>query len=92
MRTAFDQELQRIHDEVLALGSMVEEALTESVNILKERDQEGARRLISEDRRINEKRFQIEGDALTLIATQQPVAGDAGQRSHQPLSGMWSRN
>jgi phosphate transport system protein len=75
-RSTFDKELQRLQDEVLALGSMVEEAIIESVEILKRRDMEGARRLIAEDRRINEKRFEIEADVLALIATQQPVAGD----------------
>jgi phosphate transport system protein len=37
---------------------------------------ESARRLIVQDRRINEKRFAIEDEALTLIATQSPMAGD----------------
>ena len=75
-RETFDRELQRLQDEILALGSMVENALTESVEILKRRDMEGSRRLIAQDRLINEKRFAIEGDALILIATQQPMAGD----------------
>jgi len=37
---------------------------------------EGARRLIADDRLINEKRFAIEADTLILIATRQPMAGD----------------
>jgi len=75
-RETFDRELQRLQDEILALGSMVENALVESVDILKRRDMEGSRRLIAQDRLINEKRFAIEADALVLIATQQPMAGD----------------
>ena len=76
-RETFDRELQRLQDEVLVLGSLVENAIIESVELLKRRDTEGARRLIREDRRvINEKRFAIESEALTLIATQQPMAGD----------------
>jgi phosphate transport system protein len=76
-RETFDRELRRLQDEVLVLGSLVEKATIESVELLKRRDQEGARRLIAEDRRvINEKRFAIESGALTLIATQQPMAGD----------------
>jgi phosphate transport system protein len=76
-RETFDRELQRLQDEVLVLGSLVEKAIIESVELLKRRDLEGARRLIAEDRRvINEKRFAIESEALTLIATQQPMAGD----------------
>jgi len=76
VRQTFDRELQRLQDEVLTLGSMVEKALLESVECLKRRDQEGARRIIAGDRQINEKRYAIESDCLTLIATQQPMAGD----------------
>ena len=76
IRTGFEQSLKRLHDEVLVLGSMVEEALTSSVMLLKERDIEGAERLIAYDARVNEKRFEIEEETLTLIATQQPVASD----------------
>ena len=75
-RETFDRELQRLQNEILALGSMVEDALTESVETLKRRDFEGSRRLIAQDRLINEKRFAIEADALVLIATQQPMASD----------------
>ena len=75
-RETFDQELQRLQDEVLVLGSMVEKAITGSVETLKQRDMEGSRRLITQDRAINKKRFDIEADALVLIATQQPMAGD----------------
>jgi phosphate transport system protein len=75
-RETFERELQRLQDETLVLGSMVENAITDSVEILKRRDVQGARRLIAGDRRVNEKRFAIEADALTLIATQQPMAGD----------------
>ncbi len=76
-RETFDRELQRLQDEVLVLGSLVEKAIVESVELLKRRDTVGARHLIAEDRRlINEKRFAIESEALTLIATQQPMAGD----------------
>ena len=76
VRQTFERKLQRLQDEVLILGSMVENALVESVELLKRRDLDGAARLIEADRDINRKRFQIEADALVLIATQQPMAGD----------------
>jgi phosphate transport system protein len=75
-RRTFDQELERLQDEVLALGSMVEEALVRSVETLKQRDFAGSRGLIAGDRAINERRYAIEEDAITLIATQQPMARD----------------
>ena len=58
-RETFDRELQRLQDETLALGSMVEHTLTDSVDILTRRDMEESRRLIAQDRLINEKRFAI---------------------------------
>ena len=75
-RQAFDQELDRLQDEVLALGSMVEEALVRSVETLKRRDFAGSRLLIAADSAINERRYAIEEDALVSIATQQPMASD----------------
>lgn len=75
-RKVFEQALNRLQDDVLVLGSMVEEALIESVKVLKDRDMEASHRLIAYDDRINEKRFAIENSTLTLIATQQPMASD----------------
>jgi len=75
-REAFERELQRLQDEMLAMASMVGDAITESVEVLKRRDMEGSRRLIAQDRAINEKRFDIEADCLVAIATQQPMASD----------------
>jgi phosphate transport system protein len=75
-REAFDRELQRLQDEVLLLGSMVEKAISESVDNLRARDHAKSRELIGADRAINKKRYQIESDALLLIATQQPMATD----------------
>jgi phosphate transport system protein len=75
-RQAFDQELDRLQDEVLALGSLVEEALVQSVDTLKRRDFVASKRLIAGDQAINERRYAIEQDTMTLIATQQPMAGD----------------
>jgi len=75
-RETFDKELQRLQDEVLSLGSMVEHALVESVDALKRRDRDGSRKIIQADSAINERRFTVESDCLILIATQQPMAGD----------------
>ncbi len=75
-RKSFHRELQDLQDEVLNLAGVVEKAIVDSVQTLQERDVEASRRLIAEDLVINEKRYEIEAGALTLIATQQPMAGD----------------
>lgn len=75
-RTVLNRELEHIQEEMLIMGSMVEEALIRSVPILQSRDAAGAQSLIDGDQQINERRFAIEAKILQLIATQQPVAGD----------------
>lgn len=75
-RLLFTRELQRLQDEILLLGSMVRQALSEAVTALCERDLETARRIVAGDMEINSRRFQIEDDVLSLIAMQQPTAKD----------------
>jgi phosphate transport system protein len=75
-REMFERELQRLQDETLIMGSMVEHAIMESVRALKQRDLEWSRRVIAQDRDINERRHTIEADCLIAIATQQPMASD----------------
>ena len=76
VRESYQHELQRVQDEVLLLGSMVEKAILDSVDALKRRDHAAAKAISKADRVINEKRFAIEADVMAIIATQQPMAGD----------------
>lgn len=75
-RETFERELHHLQDEILVLGSMVEQAVLDSVEALKRRDLQAAERIIAADRLVNDKRFQIEQGCLILIATQQPMARD----------------
>lgn len=75
-RETLDRQIHHLQDEVLLLGSMVEQAMLESVDILLRRDLKAARRLYHNDRLINEKRYAIENAILILVATQQPMARD----------------
>jgi len=75
-RETLDRQIHHLQDEVLLLGSMVEQAMLESVDILLRRDMKAARRLYHNDRLINEKRYAIENAILILVATQQPMARD----------------
>jgi phosphate transport system protein len=75
-REKFEHDMKRVQEKILALGVMAESAVLESVDALKKQDLARARTLMDEDRRINEMRYEVENEALTLIATQQPMAGD----------------
>lgn len=65
-----------IKNEVLLLGSMVEEAVMDSAQALKDNDLDCSRRVILNDMRINRKRYEIETSIIVLMAVQQPVARD----------------
>lgn len=75
-RSTFDRQLTGLRDDVLILGSMVDKALARSVEALKKRDLDDSQMIISDDMKINRKRFEIEEKCLLLLATQQPMASD----------------
>jgi phosphate transport system protein len=75
-RETFERQLQMMVDQVLVLGSMVEQAVLDSLDSLKRRDLNAARRIYDADLEINEKRYAIESGCITIIATQQPMARD----------------
>jgi phosphate transport system protein len=76
LRKTFETEITQVKDDILVLGSMVEQALLHSVDALKRRDLAAAKRILEADRDINHKRFAIETQLMILIATQQPMAHD----------------
>jgi phosphate transport system protein len=76
IRKTFEHELQQVKDEILILGSMVEQAVLDAMESLKKRDIKASKMIYEQDRIINEKRFAIENQCMILIATQQPMARD----------------
>ena len=76
VRKTFDQFLAQLKDEILILGSIVENSTLEAVGALIRGDFSTARALYRSDHFINEKRLAIENAVLTQIATQQPMAHD----------------
>ncbi len=75
-RETLNRQIHHLQDEVLLLGSMVEQAMVSAVDALLRRDQQTARVIFRNDHLINEKRYAIENAILILIATQQPMARD----------------
>jgi phosphate transport system protein len=76
VRELFGKKIKQIQDEILLLGSMVEQATLDSVKVFKSRDLVAAQTLVDDDQNINDKRFAIENAILILMATQQPLAHD----------------
>ncbi len=76
IRTNIENRLDEIQDDILALASMVEKAITHAIEALRERDLEASRAVVAFDDVIDEKRFAIEESCVDLLATQQPAARD----------------
>ena len=76
MRKTFEYEIQTLKDDILSLGSMVEQAILDSVDSLKQRDILRSQKIYDNDEVINQKRFEIERAVMIAIATQQPMAHD----------------
>ena len=72
-RELLDRQIHKLLDEILILGSMVENSTLGAVKALKERDIESARKYYNDDKIINQKRFDIENSTIATLATQQPI-------------------
>ena len=76
VRPNLDTSLERLTDELLGLGSMVEKALAKSLDALKRRDLDASSQVIQEDDEIDRQCVQLEEHSIELIARHQPVARD----------------
>jgi len=79
MRIQFNEELNRLHYDILAMGSRVEEDLRKALLALKTGDLELVSEVKASDQIVNAMQVKIEDQAAMLIATQQPVAKDLRQ-------------
>ncbi|MFH2040546.1 MAG: phosphate signaling complex protein PhoU [Chloroflexota bacterium] len=76
MRKTFENEIQQLKDEVLVMGSLIEQAILGSVDALKKRDLPASQLIYDADAHVNAMRYEIEEKVMISIATQQPMAHD----------------
>lgn len=75
-RKSYLEQLADLKEDVLKMGTMVEEAIYNAVKSLKERDEELAQKVVDGDDAIDEYLVQIEDCCVKLLALQQPMARD----------------
>ena len=75
-RIHLTSELKKLHNDLLKMGSMVEEAILDAIKSLKNQDVLLAQKVIDGDKVINTLEEDIEDKCIKLIATQQPMAID----------------
>lgn len=76
IRQRFEKQLTELREDVLKMGSMVEEELQMALDSLDNLSMEQAQMVFAADSAVNQARFDIEEKCFALIVTQQPAARD----------------
>ena len=76
MERHFDAELADLKDDILQMGDLVEEAIIDSVEALKQLNKTMAEKVIVDDKIIDEYELKIDEECLDLLALRQPMAVD----------------
>ncbi len=76
MRNAFHDELDSIGQTLIEMGNLVSTAVQLATTALLTADLKLAEQVISNDLRIDTMQHELDAKTLTLLARQQPVAGD----------------
>ena len=75
-RQDFDRDLGRLEAELILMSGLVEQAIFNSLNALKNRDLERSQTVIDEDDHIDETELEIERSCIELLRREAPMAGD----------------
>lgn len=76
MKKVFTEILDEISEDVIAMGSLVQQAVYSSIDSLINLDMKLANKVISDDEKIDDLEIAIEEKCLVLQAEHQPVAKD----------------
>ena len=75
-RKIFDSQIRRLHEDIINMTLMIKDTFGELSYILKHPDEDRAKKLVENDRLINDYQKKIETHCLSLLLEQQPVASD----------------
>ena len=81
MRNKFEEQLEKLHVEMIQMGALCEDAISTTAKALIDNDRELARRVKPIEREIDQKERDIESLCMKLLLQQQPVARDLRQIS-----------
>lgn len=76
MRKYFDEELEILNTQLIAMGAQIENAIENAVKALETRNADYARKAIELDSKVNDMEKDIESRCLRLLLQQHPVASD----------------
>ncbi len=76
METHFQQELNKLKENLLKMAGLAEQAISNAVEALVQRNMSLAEKTIKEDEKINQMEILIDEWCLKLLALYQPMAAD----------------
>ncbi|HEP1369148.1 TPA: phosphate signaling complex protein PhoU, partial [Streptococcus pyogenes] len=76
LRTKFEEELDKLHNQFYSMGTEVLAQINKTVRAFVSHDRELAKEVIEEDDTINNFETKLEKKSLEIIALQQPVSND----------------
>lgn len=76
MRNEFNRQLAELNTELIIMGSLCEEAITNAVKYLVDGNEDSKKACLEADQQIDKKERDIETLCIRMILQQQPVAGD----------------
>ena len=76
MRNTFNEQLERLHVEMIQMGALCEDAISAAAQALMKGDEDLARAAGEAEREIDQKEREVENLCLKLLLQQQPVAKD----------------
>jgi phosphate transport system protein len=76
MERHFEEELRQLREKLLHMAALTEETITLAVTGLKNRDEETAKKVFEEEKRINVLDVEIDQLCMELLALKQPMAKD----------------
>lgn len=72
----FNAELEYIHTQVMIMGGLVEQQLTDAILAMHNMDADLAQRVIDDDQKVNRMEVDIDECCVRIIARRQPAASD----------------
>lgn len=76
MRDRFDQQLERLHVELIRMGALCEEAISAAAEALLKDQRALAETAMEKERELDQAEREVENLCLKLLLRQQPVARD----------------
>lgn len=76
MRSKFDEQLNQLNDEMMRMGTMIEDSIEKAIDALVNQNVTLAEEIMARDEDIDRQQKKIESICFNLLMRQQPVARD----------------